>query len=100
MGWPFAIEELDAPSGNIQFDSDFLTRVTANVKVQGIFTSCTDDPSGLLSGPLQYEKVSRVCTHLKPGVCGVLIDYKHVKFVRPDLRILLQDVYQEFLRAA
>ena len=37
--------ELGTPSENIQFDSDFLTRVTANV--QEIFTSCTDDPSGV-----------------------------------------------------
>ena len=98
--WPFATEELGTPSENIQIDSDFLTRLTANVNVQEIFTSCTDDPSGLLSGPLQYEKVAGVCSHLKPGVCSVLIDYEHVKFARPDPWILLQDMYQEFLRAA
>ena len=71
------------PSENIQFDSDFLTHVTANV--QEIFTSCTDDPSEVLSGPLQYEEVARVCLQLKSGVCGVLIDYEHVKFAGPDL---------------
>ena len=65
------------------FDSDFLTRVTANV--QEIFTSCTDDPSGVLSGPLQHEEVVRVCSQLKPGVCGVLIDYEHVRFAGSDL---------------
>ena len=52
-----------------------------------------------LHGALQYEVV-RVCSQLKPGVCGVLIDYEHVKFAGPDLWILLQDVYQNFLRAA
>ena len=77
----------------ISFDSDFLTRVTADV--QEIFTSCTDDPSGVLSGALQYVEVARVCSQLKPGVCGVLIDYEHVKFAGPDLCILLQDVYHE-----
>ena len=84
-------EELGTPSENIQFDRDFLTRVTANV--QEIFTSCTDDPSGVLSSPLQYKKVARVCSQLKPGVCGVLIDYEHVKFAGSDLWILLPDRY-------
>ena len=91
--WAGHFEELGTPSENIQFDSDFLTRVTANV--QEIFTSCTDDPLGVLSGPLQYEEVARVCSQLKPGVSGVLIDYEHVKFAGPDLWILLQDVYQD-----
>ena len=95
--WAGHFEELGIPSENIQFDSDFLTRMTANV--QEIFTSCTDDPSGVLSGPLQYEEVARVCSQLKPGVCGVLIDYEHVKFAGPDLWILLQDVYQEFFES-
>ena len=62
---------------------------------QEIFTSCTDDPSAALSGPLQYEEVARVCSQLKSGVCGTLTDYEHVKFAGPDLWILLQDVYQE-----
>ena len=55
--WAGHFEELGTPSENTQLDSDFLTRVTANV--QEIFTSCTDDPSGVLSGPLHYEKVSK-----------------------------------------
>ena len=91
--WAGHSGELGTPSENIQFDTDFCTRVTANV--QEIFTSCTDDPSGVLSGPFQYEEVARVCSQLKPGVCGVLIDYEHVKFSGPDLWTLLQDVYQE-----
>ena len=95
--WAGHFEELGTPSENIQFDSDFLTRLTANV--QEIFTCCTDDPSVVLSGPLQYEEVARVCSQLKPGVCGVLIDYEYVKFAGPDLWILLQDVYQEFFES-
>ena len=47
--------------------------------------SCTDNPSGVLSGPFQYEEVAQVCSQLKPGVCGVLIDYEYVKFAGPDL---------------
>ena len=54
--WVGHSEELGTPSENIQFDSDFLTRVTANV--QEIFTSCIDDPSGVLSAPFQYEEVA------------------------------------------
>ena len=95
--WAGHFEELCTPYENIQFDSDFPTRVTANV--QEIFTSCTDDPSGLLNGPLQYEEVARVCSQLKPGLCGVLIDYEHVKFAAPDLWILLQDMYQEYFES-
>ena len=63
--WAGHFEELGTPSENTQFDSDFLTRMTANV--QEIFTSCTDDPSGVLSEALQYE-VARVCSQLKPGL--------------------------------
>ena len=96
--WADHFEELGAPSENTQFDSDFLTHVTTNV--QEIFTSCTDGyPTGVLSGPLQYEEVARVCSQLKPGVCGVLIDYEHVKFAGTDLWILLQDVYKEFFES-
>ena len=95
--WAGRFEEFGTPSENIQFDSDFLTRVTANV--QEIFTSCTDYPSGVLRRPLQYEEVARVCSQLKPGVCGVLIDYEHVKFSGPDVWTLLQDVYGEFFES-
>ena len=95
--WPDHFEELGAPSENIQFDSDFLTRVTADV--HEVFTSCTDDPSGVLSRPLQYEEVARICSQLKPGVCSVLIDYEQIKFTGSDLWTLLQDVYQEFFES-
>ena len=63
--WADHFEELRTPSENTQFHSDFLTRVTTNV--QEIFTSCTDDPSGVLSGSLQYEEVARVSSQLTPG---------------------------------
>ena len=95
--WAGHFEELGTHSENIQFDSDFLTRVTADV--QEIFTSCTVDPSRVLSRPLHYEEVARVCSQLKLGVCGVLIDYDHVRFAGLDLWILLQDVYQEFFES-
>ena len=94
---PAILKNWVRPFENIQFDSDFLTHVTADV--QEIFTSCTDDPSGVLSGPLQYEEVARVRSQLKPEVCGVLIGYEYVKFAGPDLWILLQDVYQELFES-
>ena len=95
--WADHFGELGIPSENTQFDSDFLTCVTTTV--QEIFTSCTDDPSRVLSGPLQYEEVARVCSQLKPGVCGVLIDYEHLKFAGPDLWILMQDLYRKFFES-
>ena len=73
--WAGHFEELGTPSENIQFDSDFLTGMTANV--QETFTSCTDDPSGVLSGPLQYEEIARVCSQLKPGVQGFPRPFTH-----------------------
>ena len=82
--WAGHFEELGTSSENIQFDSDFLTRVTANV--QEISTSCTDDPSGVLSGLFNMSRLHEFAhAQLKPGICGVLIDYEHVKFAGPDL---------------
>ena len=52
-----------------------------------------------MNGVLQYREVARVCSQLKPGVCGVLIDYEHVKFAGPDLWILMQDLYQTFFES-
>ena len=63
--WAGHFEELGTSSENTQFDSGFLTHVTAYV--QKIFTSCTDGPSGVLSGPLQYEEAARVCSQLNQG---------------------------------
>ena len=90
--WASHFDELGTSSENTQFDSDFLTRVTANV--QEIFTSCTDDPSGELSGPLQYEELHKFALQLKPGVCGILIDYEHVKFAGPDIFF----IYSRYLK--
>ena len=95
--WAGHFEELGTPSENTQFDSDFLTRVTATVK--RFLPPALMTPSGVLSGPLRYEEIVQACSKLKPGVCGVLIDYEHIKFAGPDLWILLQDVYQEFFES-
>ena len=74
--WVGHFEELGTPSENIQFDSAFLTRVTANV--QEIFTSCTDDPQEHWVDLFNMRRLH-----------GTLIDYEHVRFAGPDLRILL-----------
>ena len=58
--WAGHFGELGTPSENIQFDNDFFTRVTANV--QEIFTSCTDDPSGVLSETFQKRSVRPFAT--------------------------------------
>ena len=34
----------------------------------------------LLNEPLQYQEVFNVCSKLKSGVSGVLIDYEHIRF--------------------
>ena len=51
---------------------------------------------GNLNEPLQYQEVFNVCSKLKPGVSGVLIDYEHVRFGGPILLKLLHDLYQVF----
>ena len=72
--WVGHFKELGTSSGNIQFDSDFLRCVTNSV--QGIFTSCIDDPSGVLNGPLQFDKVVLVFSQLNLGVYGDPKDYE------------------------
>ena len=37
-----------------------------------------------------------ICSKLKPGVSGVLIDYEHIRFEGPILWKLLHDLYQVF----
>ena len=44
-----------------------------------IFTSCTEDPSGVLNEPVQHYEVEQVCSQLKHGVTGVSIDYEHIR---------------------
>ena len=68
--WADHFETLGTPSVNENFDSNFLTCVTAGVAET--FKSCAEDPSGALCTPLEYEEVTRVCSRLKPGTSGVL----------------------------
>ena len=43
-------------------------------------TSCKNDPFGDFNESITYEEVANVCSKLKLGVSGVLIDYEHVPF--------------------
>ena len=61
-----------------------------------MFEICVEDPSGVLNEPLVYEEVGRVCSRLKLGVSGVLIDYEHIRFGSPSLWQHLFQLYQAF----
>ena len=76
--WADHFETLGTPSSNMNFDDNFLARVTADV--QNIFNSCIEDLSGTLCAPPEYDEVARVCSSLKLGVSGIVIGYEHIQF--------------------
>ena len=45
--------------------------------------------------PLTYDEIANVCSKLEPGVCGVLLDYEHIRYAGPPLWNLLFMLYQE-----
>ena len=92
--WTDHFEKLGTPSTNTTFDSVFLDRISASV--QQFVTSCKNDPFGDLNDPLTYEEVANVCSKLKPGISGVLMDYEHVRFAGPVLWNVLFELYNEF----
>ena len=55
-----------------------LSSVGTTSRVKEMLEICVDDPSGVLNEPLVYEEVARVCSRLKVGVSGVLIDYEDI----------------------
>ena len=55
------------------------------------------DPFGVLSEPLTYEEVVKVCSNLKLGVSGVYVDYEHIRYGGPPLWQLIFELYREFL---
>ena len=75
-------------------DNGFLDTVARGV--QEIFISCTNDCTGALSQPLEYEEVAHICTNLKAGVSGVSIDYEHIRFAGPPLWKHLFQLYERF----
>ena len=81
--WTNHFEDLGKPSVSPSFDHDFSDRVAAHVR--NIFASCQNELPDTLNEPLQYQEVFNVCSKLKPGVSGVLIDYEHIRFGGPIL---------------
>ena len=92
--WADHFEALGTPSVSPRYDNNFFTRIATSVK--DILASCIENPSGVLNEPLQYDEVECVCSQLKPGVTGVSIDYKHIRFAGSNLWVLLHQLFQDF----
>ena len=90
--WANHFETPGTPFASSNFDNDFYDQVTT--RVQGIFINCTEDSSGVLNEPLQYEEVAEV--GLKRGTSGILIDYEHLLFAGLILWKHLFCLFQEF----
>ena len=92
--WANHCEDLGKPSVSPCFYHEFSDRVATHVG--NIFASCQNELPGSLKEPLQYQEVFNVCSKLKSGVFGVLIDYEHIRFGVPIPCKLLHDLYQVF----
>ena len=92
--WANHFEDLGKSSVSPCFDHEFSDRVAS--RVRNIFASCQNELPGTLNEPLQYKEVFNVCSKLKSGVSGVLIDYEHICFGGPILWKLPHDLYQVF----
>ena len=91
--WADHFGALGILSSNTNYDN-FFDKVTTSVKE--IFESCIRDPFGVLSEPLTYEEVVKVCSNLKFGVSGVYVDYEHIRYGGPPLWQLMFELYREF----
>ena len=91
--WADYFEALGTPSESATYDNGFAALVSAHVKET--VEACLDDPGGILNEPLTYDEIANVCSKMKPGVCGVLLDYKHIRYAGPPLWNLLFILYQE-----
>ena len=96
--WADQFEALGTPSDCVAFNNVFFSRVSERVK--SIYQTCIDDPSGVLCEPLQYEEVAAICSKLKPGVSGVIIDYKHIRFAGPTLWDTLFQLYDNYFETS
>ena len=75
--WVNHFEDLGKPSVSPCFDHEFSDRVTS--RVRNIFASCQNELPSTLNEPIQYHEVFNICSKLKSGVSGVLIDYEHIR---------------------
>ena len=91
--WVDHFEALGTPSESATYDNGFAGLVSAYVNET--VEACLDDPGGILNEPLTYDEIANVCSKLKPGVCGVLLDYEHIRYAGPPLWNLLFILYQE-----
>ena len=96
--WADHFEVLGTPSDCVAFNNVFFSRVSERVK--SIYQTCIDDPSGVLCEPLQYEEVAAICSKLKPGVSGVMIDYEHIRFAGPSLWDTLFQLYGNYFETS
>ena len=81
--WADHFEALGTPSESATYDNGFATLVSAHVK--DTVEACLDDPRGFLNEPLTYDEIANICSKLKPGVCGIFLDYKHICYAGPPL---------------
>ena len=93
--WDDHFEELDTPDLHMDYNNNFAARVSAYVA--NFCKTCLDHPLDLLSEPLSYAEVTKVCSSLKSGISGITIDYEHIRFAGPPLWHLLHELYGEFL---
>ena len=91
--WATHFECLGNPSNSYNFDSDFLKHMNDSVK--DIIIACTDVLAGMLSEPLTYGEISKVCSGLKSGVSAVAIDYEHIR-LGPSLWKLFFALHERF----
>ena len=79
--WADHFEFLGTTPDSSNFDNDFCHRVTT--RVHDLLQTCTEDLSGTLCEPLEYEEVAHVSSRLKPGVTSISTDYEHIHYVGP-----------------
>ena len=81
--WADHFEELGTPGLHTDYDNNFAARVSAHVA--NFCKTCLKHPVGVLSEPLYYEEVAKVCSSLKSGISGVTLDYEHIRFAGPPI---------------